>query len=46
MDTIAGFVHEALQSASDAEKLASVGARVKEFARSFPLRTGPGKISF
>jgi glycine hydroxymethyltransferase len=46
MTQIADFVHEALRGASDADKLASVGARVKEFARSFPLRTGPGKISF
>ena len=46
MQTIAGFIHEALQGASDAATLERVGGRVKEFARSFPLRVGPGQISF
>ena len=46
MTRIAGFIDEALRGASDAATLARVGSQVKEFARSFPLRVGPGQISF
>jgi glycine hydroxymethyltransferase len=46
MEKIAGLIHGALKQASDGAALDRIRGEVIEFAKSFPLRTGPGGQGF